>query len=509
MGERVLFLTSNGTGLGHLTRVMAIARRLSDPEAASILTLSAAAPVAAREGFHVEYLPSHSAAAAEAPRRWDRRLQRRLENLVAELAPTVLVFDGPHPYDGLIAFLRGATRDGLRTVWLRRPMWRPGVGAEGIYWSGEFDLIVEPGELAASADCGLTADRRDEVTTVPPIVYLDPGELVPREQAERELGLEPGRVNALVALGQGESLDEAVARSLATLAADPGIQVAALESGLSPKLQIPDGVVLLEATYPVARYHHAFDLAVAAAGYNAFHELIANGVPSLFVPMPRKLDDQPARAMWAREAGVGEGVGGPQDTGLEERLGRLLDAGVRDEIRARIAELDFENGASRAAGILGELLRAPVGVAGARVVDAAASGAGRMDRLAVSAQLLRRVGARLPAIVARRAVDRVRNPPPAAAKVVVPALGLEGGELVESLQAVARREGTEPDRVLAITDSLDFAALRRAGFAFEYVPSEERAAPVLALTGESYKKFAQRRIKEATALRASARFASP
>ncbi len=313
MGERVLFLTSNGTGLGHLTRVMAIARRLSDPEAASILTLSAAAPVAAREGFHVEYLPSHSAAAAEAPRRWDRRLRRRLENLVAELAPTVLVFDGPHPYDGLIAFLRGATRDGLRTVWLRRPMWRPGVGGEGIYWSGEFDLIVEPGELAASADCGLTADRRDEVTTVPPIVYLDPGELVPREQAERELGLDPGRVNALVALGQGESLDEAVACSLASLAADPGIQVAALESGLSPKLQIPDGVVLLEATYPVARYHHAFDLAVAAAGYNAFHELIANGVPSLFVPMPRKLDDQPARAMWAREAGVGEGVGGPRD----------------------------------------------------------------------------------------------------------------------------------------------------------------------------------------------------
>ena len=415
----------------------------------------------------------------------------------------MLVFDGPHPYDGLVAFLRGASRGGLRTVWLRRPMWRPGVGAEGIYWSREFDLIVEPGELAASADRGLTAERRDEVTPVPPIVYLDPGELLSRDQAERELGLEPGRVNALVALGQGVELDETVARSLATLAADPGIQVAALESSLSPKLQIPDGVVHLEATYPVARYHRAFDLAVAAAGYNAFHELIANGVPSLFVPMPRKLDDQPARATWARESGLGEGVTGPGDPELEGRLGRLLDAEVRDVMKARIEELGFENGASTAARLVESF--SPKQAADR---DEHPPSRGRLDRLAVSAQLVRRVGVRLPSIVARRAIDRVRNPPPAAAKIVVPVLGLDGDELVAALDAVAKREGIEPGRVLAITDSLGFALLRRAGFAFEYVPSEERAAPVLDQTGESYDTFAKRRLKEATALRAPARFVS-
>ncbi len=159
-GDRVLFLTSNGTGLGHLTRVMAIARRLGEGLEPSILTLSAAAPVAAEEGFHVEYFPSHNAVAAEAPRRWDRRLRRRIELLLDELQPRLLVFDGAHPYDGLVAALRGARRSGLKTVWCRRGLWRPGFGAEGIYWESAFDLVLEPGELAGSEDQGLTAGRQ-------------------------------------------------------------------------------------------------------------------------------------------------------------------------------------------------------------------------------------------------------------------------------------------------------------------------------------------------------------
>jgi len=42
---RILFTTSNGTGLGHLTRSMAIARRLEPAVEPLFLTLSAAAPV--------------------------------------------------------------------------------------------------------------------------------------------------------------------------------------------------------------------------------------------------------------------------------------------------------------------------------------------------------------------------------------------------------------------------------------------------------------------------------
>src|SRR5688572_7614181 len=128
--SRVLFVTSNGTGLGHLTRGMAIARRFGAELEPSFLTLSAAAPVVERTGFHVEYFPSHTAAAAEAPRRWDRRLRSRLELLLDELDPDVLVFDGAHPYDALVAVLRAHRESGPRTIWCRRAMWREGFGAE-------------------------------------------------------------------------------------------------------------------------------------------------------------------------------------------------------------------------------------------------------------------------------------------------------------------------------------------------------------------------------------------
>ncbi len=80
----------------------------------------------------------------------------------------------------------------------------------------------------------------------------------------------------------------------------------------------------------MSRFYRAFDLAVAAAGYNAFHELIAHGVPTLFVPMPRQIDDQPARARWAQESGAGRGVAAPDDPALEERLAELLDPAARE-----------------------------------------------------------------------------------------------------------------------------------------------------------------------------------
>ena len=84
----------------------------------------------------------------------------------------------------------------------------------------------------------------------------------------------------------------------------------------------------------MSRYFAAFDGAVAAAGYNAYHELIALGVPSLFVPMPRDTDDQPARARYAERAGIGLGVAGPADPELEAKLERMLDPAERGAIRS-------------------------------------------------------------------------------------------------------------------------------------------------------------------------------
>ena len=74
----ILFVTSNGTGLGHLTRSMAIARRLDPAHRALVLTLSAAAPVVRSLGFPVEYVASYGTPGAGSDWRWSRRLRGRL-----------------------------------------------------------------------------------------------------------------------------------------------------------------------------------------------------------------------------------------------------------------------------------------------------------------------------------------------------------------------------------------------------------------------------------------------
>jgi UDP:flavonoid glycosyltransferase YjiC (YdhE family) len=227
-------------------------------------------------------------------------------------------------------------------------MWQPGAGREFLAGEGAFDLVLEPGELAAEDDRGLTAERRDRAMVVPPVVLLEEAELLPRAEAERELGLEPGRVNALVAVGAGsDAVDRTVERCLARLADAPGVQAAALESSISRRLTLPEGVIPVRDAYPMARFARAFDLTVSAAGYNNFHELIHLGVPTLFVPMRRELDDQAARARWAARNGVGLACEGPDAPELEAELGELLErrrSRQQDDVEGTDAGTDRTDG---------------------------------------------------------------------------------------------------------------------------------------------------------------------
>ncbi len=71
---RILFLTSNGVGLGHITRLMAIARRLPPTVEPVFFTLSHGSPLIAAAGYSVDFLPSNQGRGVR-PDDWERAFQ--------------------------------------------------------------------------------------------------------------------------------------------------------------------------------------------------------------------------------------------------------------------------------------------------------------------------------------------------------------------------------------------------------------------------------------------------
>ncbi len=270
---------------------------------------------------------------------------------------------------------------------------------------------------------------------------------------------------------------EATRRTLARLAAGEA-QVAALSSTLAEADEVPAGVVALSATYPMSRYFAAFDGAVAAAGYNAYHELIALGVPALFVPMPRDTDDQPARARYAERAGIGLGVTGPADPELESKLERMLDPAERGAIRHRLGALGPAEGAAQAAAWLATPRLALRAKAPHRKAPLAG---GPKD-------FRRRWGsffASLPDTAVRLTRQQLTQP---RARALVFAVGVPADDVVDAVGAAIAEAGQPPERTLVVTDALgQLGALRALGAGVEHVPT--RGSRQAELAGGTYDEF--------------------
>jgi len=360
--RRVLMLSDNGAGLGHLSRLMAIARRLPDDLEAVIATQSYGAAVCHQEGFLTEYVPSRKVLAASRPR-WTGFLRERLRHLIELHGPQVVAVDSV-PHDGIVAAV--ADHPEVTWVWVRRAMWRRDVGANWIERGAAFDAILEPGEFAAPADEGPTVADRAAAHAVAPITFLDDSELLDASTARSELGV-ADRPTALLQLGAGNinDISSPVAR-MARCLIEHGFQLVLCESTIAtePLPRIPGAHVV--KVYPVSRYLRAFDLVVSAAGYNSFHELIGFGIPSVLVPNTRTgLDDQVARARFAAAAGAALIIEDPDSDEVERVMAQAARPAVRAALTRRCAQFGFGNGGAEAAAWLDGLAVArPVAVGG-------------------------------------------------------------------------------------------------------------------------------------------------
>ena len=343
----VAFYPTNGVGLGHVTRLLAIARRLPERYEPVFLTPCHALAVIEHAGYRTDYVPE-AAHDETNPADHHAAMAPRLLELLRYHDPAAIVFDGNVPRDSLLTACADLDAPML---WVRRGMWRADPQlARHLALSRGFDAVLEPSEVAAAADRGVTASAPDAPTPVPPVMLLDRAEILPAAAARAALGLDPDRPAALIQLGAGNNNDiDRVLDHILPIQLRLDLQLVVAEWLIREAPVRRRGIRYLRA-FPNARHLRAFDFAVSAAGYNSFHELLHYGVPTLFVPNDhQKVDDQRARAAWAESRGAGICLPRGGEAAIAGYVGALLDAGLRRQLARRARAVCPVNGAVAAA----------------------------------------------------------------------------------------------------------------------------------------------------------------
>jgi UDP:flavonoid glycosyltransferase YjiC (YdhE family) len=356
--RRVLFVTANGVGLGHITRLSAIARRLPDRLEPVFATMSQAASVLEDMGFATELLTTYN---GKSGKPWNAWTRERMREILDFHQPAALVLDASNPYEGVVA--AAACRPDLKLVWVRRGMWRATQdNSEFLSRAPYFDLVIEPDDIAAALDVARLGQGPGEALEVPPIGLLDEAEILPRVAARQALGLPETSAggSVLVQLGSGTTrdLNRLLSQVIDTLRCFPGLEIV-----LAQWLNTTDDYrgrwrdVRLLTGFPIPRYYRAFDFTISAAGYNSFNDLLRFGVPTIFIANDAEcMDDQGARARHAEAEGAAFDI---QETSLEalyDCVQAILQPPVRAYLGERARALARPNGAAAAARAIARLL---------------------------------------------------------------------------------------------------------------------------------------------------------
>ncbi len=354
--QRVILMSSNGVGMGHLTRLLAVARRCPRSIEPVFLAMSQAAKVVEEFGYLAEFTAHHLYLDQDVEP-WNQALRALIGDMLAFYDAKALLFDGNVPYGGLIDARQDHPE--IPFLWCRRGMWRPGAGRVALERARHFDAVIEPRDLAEAYDRGETGYHDRLSWRVDPILLLDRGELLPRAAARAELGLDPDRPAILIQLGSRNNYDYGELFEVAHrhLRERYDVQIAVAEWLIAETAEAPPPHAIHLRAYPLCRYFHAFDLALSAVGYNSFHELIYHGLPTIFVPNEHpSMDDQLMRALFAERRGLGFCVRTGEPYKVRRALDRLMDHGERSAMAARCRALAASSGAAAAAALIEQLV---------------------------------------------------------------------------------------------------------------------------------------------------------
>lgn len=306
----MVVVVPNGVGLGHVTRMMAIAKALNQNQRFRVVfwCFSRAAAIVQAAGFEVILRQTGVHLGAHPPdwRRWETV---EFAKTLRAIRPDIVAYDGAAFDPFVLNAMRtpGCGRCGV--LWVRRGMMRPDTERKVLDPEQYSDLVLEPGDLAVEADLGPTRTAKAELQgfcesyVAPPITLKPYLPEYTRREALKRLGLGRGRY-CLVSLGGAFGNWDELLWNLKEHARRNRITLVWAQSPLSPP---PDdsGDTIIRQFYPLSPYLEAFSGVITATGYNSFHELMMGYKgPVILAPTNlERLDDQIARATYAGEKG--------------------------------------------------------------------------------------------------------------------------------------------------------------------------------------------------------------
>lgn len=355
--ESILFIATNGAGLGHLTRCLAVARRLKKrrPQAEIIfLTTSVALTTIHREGFTAYSLPSMMLIKNITSGQWNVMLKNMMTELLQLYNFSAVIFDGAIPFAAITAAM--AKENNIPQIWIRRGSEKSGELIEQRDAAEkDFDYVIVPGE---AQEPHRASDEKH--IYVPPIIYLDKTEAWSGDDVRRYLKIPSEKIAVYVQLGAGNinNIDSDINKVILELRKHPDVVMVLGESMIGDELKIVEEDIIVVKDYPNSKYLNGFDFAISACGYNSFHELVYFGVPTIFIPnMNAKVDDQYARAMIAQNHDAGivvTDIGSPE---LAEAIACMCDKAENGRMRANCSRIIQNNGADNAADIIINILK--------------------------------------------------------------------------------------------------------------------------------------------------------
>lgn len=418
---RVLCYAVNGLGLGHLTRLVAVARQMRRLAAAMhqpveivFLTSSEGDSLAWLHDFPVVKVPSKTGAHAGGlePARYRRLARQCVWSAFSAFAPDLLVVD-TFPA-GSLRELRPVLDMGQRNVFVYRAV-RGDAAAAPEFQSAlrAYHRIVVPHEFGQDAS-PVPDDLAERVHPCGPILLRSRDETLSPGDARERLGLPPDATAVYVSTGGGgdQEADAFFAQILRAARRLPDLRfvfgAGPLYRGAEP--HAPN--VAWTRRPALMECFRAFDAAVTAGGFNSVWELMHCGVPCLLAPRPRSHDDQERRAALCADAGAGTVLDSLDPDTVAAALTALLEPARRDAAARAARTLAPVNDAlTAAADTLAAVLpparveTAALLVDPARCAAAAADAIPEEDLLRVAARLLARRPAPHDAGAAEDALD--------------------------------------------------------------------------------------------------------